>query len=426
MSGFCGYVPPDKRQILSVKTTVSERMSLEKRALQAADAMQSRSFAQTPDFSVSRAATGGGAPATESFNKSYFLQKRHVGYTTYATASQSFVRSATDVPKRITERDFYSDQAEAPRFEFDGTTVTREATQSYAGGDDTAFFSRVRKVERNDDDARHSVEDPKTRSGAAKNLRCSAIQNKREQDPTFAPLPMHFQRVPLVRPNPLTAAGGASAPIGKACLQVAGSTQQLDFPDPRVVAEQARAVLAFKQGRTLLASDRALVEGASSKDLFAGTSKASEEVVSGFMGHVPANPSNVSKVKGASDQLRAHTKTFVTVTAPKGNSNTSLIRDKLRAAAEAAEKIGDYQPKTSTAFYQSQAARSDERAVNRVECGRKNAVRGFFSRGVGEQDDLVADQFCSRYRPLEGMMRHGAPGSHSWVSDVDLRRSPRM
>jgi hypothetical protein len=122
-------------------------------------------------------------------------------------------------------------------------------------------------------------------------------------------------------------------------------------------------------------------------------------------------------------------KTVDTVTAPTNNSTTSLMRAKMQAAQAAAEQERGrpFTPKTSTAFFGTQASSSAaEKKINRVECGRKNAVRSFFSRGVGEQDDLVADQFCLRYRPLEGAMRHGAPKDQGWISEQELRRNPRL
>uniref|UniRef100_A0A6U4PCQ7 Uncharacterized protein n=1 Tax=Neobodo designis TaxID=312471 RepID=A0A6U4PCQ7_NEODS len=441
-----------------LKTAMSERMPLAERARQAAE---------------DRAAALAAAPtAGQEAARSYFLPKRHTGYTTYGEASRAYIRNAADVPARATERGVKAQEASlnvvTPKFE--GTTTNKSSTAGYAEEDDATFYSRIRVRERCDDDARHSLEDPKTRSGAAKNLRCSAIQTKRETDPEFAPKPMMFKPVPRVRPNnTVTAHGSSSQParshsaapalggtgstqsgnstitkfdasarstasvsatdVARATFVEKSTTQKLDFPDPRTAAQVASATLGAKKGRTLLAPDRALVEGATSRDLFAGTAKAFEDVASGYMGHVPANPANVARVRGAGDQLRAHMKTVDTVTAPTHNSTTSLLRAKLQAAQAAAEQeIGrPLTPKTTSAFYVTQAASAaDEKRINRVECGRRNAVRGFFTRGVGEQDDLVADQFCLRYRPLEGAMRHGPPHEQSWINDSELRRNPRL
>jgi hypothetical protein len=433
--GFSGFIAPQQRQVLAMKTGVSERLPLAERAAQAAHAQQRTSATPDPRNPESR------------FQQSCFLPKRHAGHTSYGEASSAFVRSASDVPIRANERTFMPgvDESAAKNVAFTATTTNKESTVSYCQPENSAFFSKVRVLERQDDDARHSLEDPKTRSGAALNLRCSAIQKKREHDPTLAPEPLKFRPVERARPSE-TAVGpvprrsasvqptGAAASFsgsgyGKAMFMASGSTQSLDFPDPRNVATSATATFAANQGATLLAADRAMVTTATSRDLMAGTAKASADVCSGYMGHVPANPTNVARVRGSGDNLRAHAKSFATVTAPTFNSTTSLLRAKIASAQQAAEAMTGKPPTPRTAsgyFQQAAAISKDERAMNRVEVGRKNAVRGFFTRGLGEQDDLVADQFCLRFRPLEGAMRHGPPCTQGWISDTELRRSPRL
>jgi hypothetical protein len=437
--GFAGYIAPEQQRVLSLKTAVSERLPLAERAKQAAEAAVRSSSTPGPNSAVPR---------------SYYLPKRHTGTTTYAEATQAYVRSGSDVPPRANERSFMNTISDdtARNATFDATATTKLATMGYCEREDESFYSRVRVLERRDDDARHSLEDPKTRSGAAKNLRCSAIQVKREHDPELAPEPLHFKKVERARPNATVTNSGimlgaarsasagpaavcsphsfsASSSFGKANFLASGSTHTLDYPDPRTSIANANATLNATMGKTLLASDRALVENATSHDLFAGTAKAAQDVCSGYMGHVPAHPSNVSRVNGSGDVRRAHTKNFISVTSPSSSSTTSLLRAKIAAAAAAAEAIRGrpLTPRTvGEKLLSTGAFARDERAMNRVEQGRKNAVRGFFTRGVGEQDDLVADQFCIRYRPLEGVMRHGGPESHGWISDTELRRSPRM
>lgn len=406
--GFSGYVPPGDAQVVQVKTHMSERVPLAERVR---SIKLHRAAAMTPD-----PRTAGPAPGA-----SVFLPKRHVGSTTYSDATNAtYVRSANDVPPRATEHSIIGDSTASPArisTKFNGTTVAREATGTYAEAEDASFFSRVRQTERQDDDARHSLEDPKTRSGAAKNLRCTAIQTKREQNPEFAPKPQRFTPVPRVRPNAMPQSGSSLVKFNHVTPQ---STAAHDFRRPVEVVEESQSVLRDKS-RTRLASDRALVECASAKDLFAGTSKSREEIASGFMGHVPAHPSNLHRVRGEKEMLRPFSKTFVTVTAPSSNSMAAVIRAKHL-------NEGVKQPAvTSAEYYQRLSAEAgDERRMNRVEQGRKNAVRNFFTAGVGDQDNVVADQFCTRFRPLEGAMKHGNPRNQGWISEQELRRSNQI
>jgi len=393
--GYGGFTAPNVRPELQLKTRVSEHMALKDRV----KAIQSiaAAHAATPD------------PASVAAPTSFFLQKRHVGHTTYEDSATAFVRSAADVPARAKERESTGTATIAP---FSATTTQRAAI-SYAGGDSPDFFSRVRAVERVDDDNRHSLEDPKTRNGAAKNLRCAAIQVKRENDPRFAPPPQTFTRVPRA---------GSCAPkklnsdVTKFTHVPAKSSSQIDFLPPMETAKVADGLLKSIGEHNRLAADRALVTCATASDLFQGTAKAREEVVSGFMGHVPAHKHNITRINGTEkEKLREFSKCFVTVTHPSANMAKTLL------------KRGDESPRTmqnrATAIT---AGATEERGMNKVEAGRRNAVRGFFTHGVGDQDNVVADQFCVRFRPLEGCMKHGPPSAHSWISDKDLRVGNRL
>lgn len=408
--GFGGHVSQMDSRPLLLKTMVSAPMPLKERVLP----VQAQRSPATSNGE-------GRSYPTKSEVKcnNVFLPKRHAGHTTYTASANATIKSANDVPPRANENT-YGSGTKLGTVPFDGTTTQKGMSVNYAFESQSgpaapvAFYSQVRQVERVDDDTRHATDIIPTRSGASKQLRCSAIVDKREFDPTFSPPKPQFVKLDRAKPSATSvntlAKQAPAANTRLAALPFPKSSSQVEYTSPAEKASVAKSTLAAKS-YTRLNVDRAIVGAASTGDLFAGTAKAREEVASGFMGHVPASPSNATRLKGDADVLRPFSKSFVCVTKPSANSTTAMNR----------ASLGPGPLKTMQAEALERAATSPERAMNRVEFGRSHAVRDFFTTGVGDSDNVVADQFCMRFRPLEGVMKHGPPDQHSWISDKELR-----
>ena len=406
LPGYGGFVPKSEVEVMPDKTAMNKRMPLDQRVtpLQATRRAVSQP-AHTSDEAKSRI-------------RSYFLPKRHVGYTTYTEQSTDYVKSAADVPPRAKEPISESDKQALPKFV--AKTEKQIATHT-ANGQVPDYFSRVRKIEKEDDDARRNVTVAPTRSGAAHNLRTVDISRKRENDESLRPPKEEFVRVQKRTPNGL--------PPPAPCEQVKltalppHTSHELEFADPRPRMDTLLKTAATEQMSKT--ATKLMTLTASTRDMFEGTAKARSDVIPGYMGHVPAAKSNTQKVKADAEVLRQFSKCSVRLSAPPA----------------VVPGYGGYCPDSGTELDLSKGAltasqRMQADVVNDVghEClmnkrdgtGRKNAVRGFFSSGVGQQDSIIADQFCSRYRPLEGVMKMGPPSQRNWTTEKELRRRITM
>lgn len=132
------------------------------------------------------------------------------------------------------------------------------------------------------------------------------------------------------------------------------TTQQQEFtlPPPHIPEEIPSE---YKVQR------RAITEGASGLDLFQGTAKASPVVIPRFMGHVPASERNIAKQQPeGSDILRAHSKRFINIAIPAhleagGNGGRTVT-----------ERSSSSISQTVMGFYSEQAAHASpsERQLN--------------------------------------------------------------
>jgi hypothetical protein len=394
LPGNAYYVPPVGQPTVSLKTTVNTRMQLKDRVR----GLQTTSHLTE---SVAVAASDEAPPPI----RSYFLRKRFVGHTTYGAAAHIAGTQPTPAPLRVTNKQALG-ALPAPT-PFDAVS-NAQASVTYAHGDAPNFYSMVRKVERADDDQRNGLADTRTRSGAALNLRCAAIERKREQHGQFAPPARSFTRAAAGRPN------GAPA-MAEGAIKFAHvphrTSSQIEYGTPRDVLRRAQSVqAAVRPMAGSLAADRAMVQSATAKDLFEGTSKSRYDMAAGFMGHIPASAGNVARLKGDEERLRAFSKCVVNFTQPGANSGARLA---MKGDNTALLTVGG-------ASLVQAAGAAEEQGMNFVEHGRKAAVRRFFTTGMGDQDHLAADQFCVKHRPLEGVMRHGPASQHSWISTRDL------
>lgn len=244
------------------------------------------------------------------------------------------------------------------------------------------FYSKVRKLEQDDDSVRFTENHITTRSSAAVNVRCTSIKNRRETDPDFVPPTETFNfSPPSQRSIPLAAnrmAGSSSAgtkssgPVKLRPSELTGaSSYQHDYHPPEdqgCIAE--KTLSSTKSSMKTLANDVGMVQASSTKDLFDGTAKNRHDIVSNFMGHVPTegNTAAYSRMNGPNDMLRVHSKSLcysATVTGDaKGGSEVG--KRESSPARRGATMEGFMLERTANAT-------TEERRMNKVEFGIKKA-----------------------------------------------------
>lgn len=394
MSHYTGHVPEGETKLQDLKCALNTRMPLQRRIAPV-------QLTHEALESTRRARSAGPEPI-----RSYFLQKRFKGETTYTESTKEFVRSADEVPTRRKEPKAECGECNSSSFEFRSTN--QEGSAAIAEGSNPAFYSEARKIERIDDDARRNVTVAPTRAGASHFQRTVDIMRRRETDPKLQPPAEHYNLPPRRAPNGLPPPSAADLVRFTHISPL--TTNQTDFRDPS-------AVLGDRTSLHLTHSSRQITQLASSADLFCGTAKAREDLAPGFMGHVPAHESNVRKLQGARDLLRLYSKCSVNVAQPSKN-NQRLIESHSTSTTD------PNAARTVAAFMERQVfANSKEQNMNRLEHGRQNAVRKFFSHGAGDADTTLADQFCVKFRPGGGLMKIGPSSSWSWIADRDLKRT---
>lgn len=271
--------------------------------------------------------------------------------TTYAEATQSFIRSAADVPPRHTE----PRGAPVVSPPFTATSSLQHGAHAGVGEADSGFFSRVRAEERRDDEARHGLDSVPSRSGAGRMQRTVDIMRRRENDPTFAPSRESYEAVDRRTPN------GIPPPTRLESVRftyaMPRSSHQMDYKAPEGQVPAALSPLFGTQRRVI-------TECATSRDLFYATTKARAAVLPGYMSHVPGDEGTLSMMQGEHDVLRRYAQAGH-MAAAKPGSIAAPVRER-SAAAKAA---------TSQGFYLEQAVSSpNETVLNRIKCGKKSAV----------------------------------------------------
>eukprot|EP01012_Entosiphon_sulcatum_P048249 TRINITY_DN6662_c0_g1_i1.p1 TRINITY_DN6662_c0_g1~~TRINITY_DN6662_c0_g1_i1.p1 ORF type:complete len:424 (+),score=37.76 TRINITY_DN6662_c0_g1_i1:51-1322(+) len=169
------------------------------------------------------------------------------------------------------------------------------------------------------------------------------------------------------------------------------------------------------------------VAGASTKDLFRGTVKdvvPTGTAIPGYMGHVPANPSNVAKIRGDADPLRNHSKETIRMQSRNelpgygGFSPKSCYNDLGRSLEPTKGALT-----TSGRAAQQVIEGEVEQALNSRDFAKPHATKHFFTRGGGEDNSLIADLYFSKFRPMEGRMKHGSTTDQRWINENQLKRS---
>ena len=413
LPGYAGTVPSASIAPLPIKTAINERPVPRQRSPQR----------QAAGASVAAVALPSIGACLDGSSMQLFRAKRTTVPTTYGDMAQltNCVTRGSQVPPRM--KPVQVSCAESTKgCHVGGTSVAHTMSDAFVtpvlpGGapvEKETFFSHVRKLEQQDDDVRFSENHITTRSSAAHHVRNVAIRSRRENDSSFVPpAPAVVENtVRRAKPTAWTGATDGSSPV---CVVTPPSSYHQDFVAPQ--AKSAIAAATLQQSSRLplsLSTDRALIEASSTRDLFDATAKNRPDIASGFMGHVPSS-ANQDRVRGADhDMLRAHSKCYVNVVAG-GTTSGHRMAEAASSPERRAQTVGGFQ------LEQAATCAPAERAMNRVEHGRQNAVRGFFSAGVGQADPVIADQFCVRYRPLEGLMKHGPASTHGWISDKELR-----
>ena len=292
-------------------------------------------------------------PAQTDVKPNKWSTKRGVDQTVYSETSNAYVSSAADVPARRKEPRLEVANGETKLF---ASTTGQTNTDSYVvGGRDTSFFSRARRAEQLDDSMRHTLDTIPTRSGASHNQRTVDIMRKREENAELKP-PKETYSIPTRRPlngePPRTALESV-----RFTYTVPDSSQQIDFKQPNTL-------IPTQLGQKMNVQRRALSETASARDMFPGTAKSRADILPGYLAHVPADESNMAKLHGETDVLRAYTKAGASV------SGTSSLAKLARITGRSpSDKV-----KTSQGFYLEQAASAgQEKGLNKVKFGKKTA-----------------------------------------------------
>lgn len=409
--GYGGFAALWDHRPLPMKTAVSSRMPLAARAA----ASQHHELPLLGTLaSQATASTTSGHPLPAGSNASagsagYFALRRTTHPTTYMASTEAVCRVQTVVPERMHDRANIATSHMPLR----GIPESKLAGHAMVASPEAApappgFFSQIRKIEQEDDNAR-ALRPARTARAA---LRSHEITYRRETDEQFVPPRENYKAVDRQKI------------MGLPALQQSLVTQHFshDPPKPSSVIEYGapgsnpRLLLSDDFTHTAVADPpHALLSIEASRDMFVASPKSLADVTPGYMGHVPGAPSNLRRMHHAGgDTLKEYVRTAAALGSTNERSKSfTPLRSAKRGEVELA--------KTTVGAAQMQViAGGPEHSMNATVHGRKNAVRQFFSEGLSQQDATLADQFCSKFRPLEGCMRQGLKASQRWISDKDL------
>jgi hypothetical protein len=304
---YSGVVPAGKGTgaVPVFKTGVNSRMSLSDRvaALQCESDKEADRVAADPQLLKAKLDSIDANPQTVA------LQRRHAdGGSIQQSSITSTIRSARDVPER-------GHMWKAPG---DGElqnipmahckTVQQTAADGYVRNQDHEFLSRVRKMEKDDDDERAAQVKGQARADEKTNLRSAAVVHKRETDIRFAPPPMEFLQVKRAVPNAVRANASDSVKFTHVTLP---SHYSLEFQEPNArLAECKQNHDDRLADMGLLANELALGSVSGCVDLQSGSAKDFDHIVStGYGGHAPSHARNIAKVNGPEKEvLRTYSK----------------------------------------------------------------------------------------------------------------------
>eukprot|EP01062_Namystynia_karyoxenos_P035756 TRINITY_DN26112_c0_g1_i1.p3 TRINITY_DN26112_c0_g1~~TRINITY_DN26112_c0_g1_i1.p3 ORF type:complete len:200 (+),score=44.04 TRINITY_DN26112_c0_g1_i1:1-600(+) len=192
--------------------------------------------------------------------------------------------------------------------------------------------------------------------------------------------------------------GGGGGGIGM-------STAQVDY-GVRGAAPQDR------MGR----DPRELSDNATTMDLCQGTPRATRGLrLPGYVGHVPAVRANLMRIHGRpeDDLVRQNARNCILLSSgsrtmpgysgfePKSVNNDTGMPNRPP-------------PATSAASVQHAAQAGErEKAMNHPDFAKNAGIRRFFTQGGGMTDHTIADQYFVKYRPMEGLLKMGAPADRN-------------
>eukprot|EP00758_Cryptobia_borreli_P002290 Tbor_TRINITY_DN2920_c0_g1::TRINITY_DN2920_c0_g1_i1::g.1201::m.1201 len=284
--------------------------------------------------------------------KSYSY-KKGMDSSTYSQASVgSYVQSATDIPKREKEPGLGVTMDLSERTKYSVKTAGLNSTYGAVEiGCDPTFFSRIRRIEREDDAIRHGLETIRTRSGASQMQRTVDIMRKRETHPDFNPPKEKFSTIQRRSLNGVPHATALEKV--RFTYEMPNSSHQNDFRIPM-------GYLPLELDQCNNVQRRIISETASGKAMFTGTPKSRADVLPGYMAHVPSNISNFRQIQGDADVLRAYSRSGISIGAPSTSKPQRPLKDRLLTIQGNALEQAMYS--------------TEEKGLNKVKFGIKTAV----------------------------------------------------
>jgi hypothetical protein len=364
---YTGCMPHGKQAgaVATFKTGVNSRLPLSARVEPLHSA---REDAESLDAHKQPAELAAKLQSIKPTAQDVALQRRHPdGGSIQQTSVVSTIKSSADAPPRakmhVAEGDGQIQNIPMTQCR----TIFSTSTDSFVHNRDMGFLSRVRKIEKDDDDARAAEVQARARADEKTNLRSAAVVHKRETDPRMAPPPMQFDRVPRAVPNAVKANASDSVRFTHAPVP---SHSQLEFADPRQRLEECRAAVLSRADAGILKNELALGSVSGSVDLQAGTAKDFDHIVSsGYGGHCPAHPRNISAVQGpAKEVLRTWSKSPLGLVSAAHKKKSASIYSLLPQLSE---------EKTEAARASMQASIRAAPKVTSASLRHTMAVRGF-------------------------------------------------
>eukprot|EP01065_Artemidia_motanka_P033229 TRINITY_DN40207_c0_g1_i1.p1 TRINITY_DN40207_c0_g1~~TRINITY_DN40207_c0_g1_i1.p1 ORF type:complete len:445 (+),score=97.37 TRINITY_DN40207_c0_g1_i1:59-1336(+) len=407
--GYSGYVPSSEQPPTCSNSWVTQRLPVGSRCR----VCQPTKGKLSPLARQSSPVRSGAADAAQPVDpSSFFLPKRLTESTVYSSDS---ARGSCHEPGRweypktktalLTDSQKKVKKGPLPT-PFTACTQYAAAADRLHEGAEPAFFSRVKKAEQDDEESRTAEgvgSCRSTRAGAKEKAPTATRLRRRMQDADFAPPRAAFtqqERRPLLGAEPVAPSEyvkfkGTLSDTSSSRCEYGGR----GF-DPR-----------SRYGSTPVENEA----NASTGDLFVGTAKATAgKRIPGYVGHVPHHQNNTGRMRlDSGDLVRENARNNILMTSGRktlpgysGFEPKSIYND--------TGKPNEPPPgMTSTGAAARAAATGEESQLNQNEYGKAQGIRKFFSQGTGSADHVISDQYFIRYRPMEGMLRMGAPGERS-------------
>jgi len=351
----------------------------------------------------------------------FFLPKRQPAESVYGSdtrrgaedddRSSSWVYPRTKAQLHVaSKQEQKSSPDRAPR-PFLARTLYEERESCVGSGRDPAFFANLKKRDQTEAERKQAEEKkPSTRSSAAREMDgqlchdsgLAAIGSRKgDRHMPTSTYKVNARRA-LLGSEPVSATQFVKF---KGALTEM-STNQRDFGCRGQTPQQ-------RMGSNV----HELAINASTMDLAAGTAKTLRGLrLPGYQGHCPAHKSNVAKVtqsthdhliKKNSRNLILLNGTSRTMPGYSGFEPRSIMNDTGRPNCPPPHLAS-----SSRSLSLAQAGQR-EKAMNRADFGKATCVRQFFSQGGGMADNTIADQYFVKFRPMEGVLKTGAPAERA-------------